>query len=186
MLCHLAFAMFQPSSIFQQLMNAVLAGLQWTSCLVYIDDIIVVGSTFDQHLSNLQKVFECLKSAGLKLQLRNVIFSKASSISRAHHIAEWGFLQIIKVLHWLVPTSAIEVQQFLGVANCYRRFVKDFAAKAKPLHRLSEKRLSFKWTAECQKSFYDLKQFFTSAPTLAMPNWSKPFILLIPILATLE
>ena len=46
---------------FQQLMNSVLAGLQWTSCLVYIDNIIIVGNTFDQHLSNLQQVLERLK-----------------------------------------------------------------------------------------------------------------------------
>ena len=82
-----------------------------------------------------------------------------------------------KVLHWPVPTTALEVQQFLGLANYYRRFVRDFAAKAKPLHRLTEKRLPFKWTAECQKSFNDLNRCLTSAPTLTMPSWSKPFII---------
>jgi len=54
------FGLCNAPATFQRLMNAVLAGLQWTSYLIYIDDIIVVRSTFD-HLSNLQKVFECLK-----------------------------------------------------------------------------------------------------------------------------
>ena len=62
------FGLCNAPATLQRLMNSVLAGLQWTSCLVYIDDIIVVGSTSDQHLSNLQKVFEQLKQAGLKLQ----------------------------------------------------------------------------------------------------------------------
>ena len=49
-------------------MNSVLAGLQLTTYLVYIDDIIIVGNTFDQHLFNLQQVLERLKQAGLKVQ----------------------------------------------------------------------------------------------------------------------
>ena len=175
------FGLCNAPATFQRLMNAVLAGLQWTSCLVYIDDIIVVGSNFDQHLSNLQKVFERLKHAGLKLQPQKChFFSKKSSIL-GHIISQNGISpdpeKTSKVLHWPVPTSAVEVQQFLGLANYYRRFIRDFAAKAKPLHRLTEKRLPFKWTAECQKSFDDLKRCLTSAPTLTMPSWSKPFII---------
>jgi len=77
-----------------------------------------------------------------------------------------------------VPSCRVEVQQFLGLANYYdRRFVKDFATLAKPLHQLTEKRSTFKWTAECQAAFDILKNCLTSAPILAMPNWSQPFII---------
>jgi len=58
------FGLCNAPATFQQLMNSVLARLQWSSCLVYIDDIIVVDSSFDQHLSNLQQVLEWLKQAG--------------------------------------------------------------------------------------------------------------------------
>ena len=61
------FGLCNAPATFQRLMNSVLAGLQWTSCLVYIDDIIVVGNSFDQDLSNLQQIFERLKQAGLKV-----------------------------------------------------------------------------------------------------------------------
>ena len=81
------------------------------------------------------------------------------------------------VAQWPVPTSAEKVQQFLGLANYYRRFIKDFASKAKPLRQLTVKKLSFIWTADSQKSFDNLKQCLTTAPILAMPNWSKPFII---------
>ena len=61
-----------------------------------------------------------------------------------------------KVAFWPVPKCRREVQQFLGFANYYRRFVKDFATIAKPLHRLTEKTTEFKWTKECQDAFEKL------------------------------
>ena len=68
------FGLCNAPATFQRLMNSVLAGLQWTTCLVYIDDIILVGNTFDQHLNNVQCVLECLKQAGLKVQPHNCQF----------------------------------------------------------------------------------------------------------------
>ena len=175
------FGLCNSPATFQRLMNAVLAGLQWTSCLVYIDDIIVVGSTFDQHLSNLQKVFERLKQAGLKLQPQKCHFFQRQVQFLGHVISQDGISpdpeKTSKVAQWPVPTLTVEVQQFLGLANYYRRFVKDFASKAKPLHQLTVKKLPFIWTADCQKSFDNLKQCLTTAPILAMPIWSKPFII---------
>ena len=61
------FGLCNAPATFQRLMNSVLAGLQWTSCLVYIDDIIVVGSSFEEHLNNLRQVLEQLKQANLKV-----------------------------------------------------------------------------------------------------------------------
>ena len=81
-----------------------------------------------------------------------------------------------KVTEWPTPRSLKEVQQFLGLANYYRRFVKDFAAVAKPLHKLTEKGVPFLWTDQCQGCFNTLKSLLTSAPILALPDWSKPFI----------
>lgn len=56
---------------FQRLMDLVLAGLQMSHCLVYIDDIILVGRTFKEHLSNFREVLSRVKKAGLKLKLGN-------------------------------------------------------------------------------------------------------------------
>jgi len=81
-----------------------------------------------------------------------------------------------KVTKWPTPTSVIEVQQFLGLTNYYRRFIEDFATKAKPLHQLTEKQTTFEWTPQCQVAFDHLKRCLTSAPILALPDWSKPFV----------
>ena len=62
------FGLCNAPATFQRLMDSVLAGLQWTSCLVYLDDIIVIGTSFEDHLNNLALVFDRLRSANLKLK----------------------------------------------------------------------------------------------------------------------
>ena len=138
------FGLCNAPATFQRLMNSVLAGLQWSTCLVYIDDIIIVGKTFDEHLKNLQHIFECLKQAGLKVQPHKCQFLQQEVTFLGHVISPNGIApdpaKTSKVEQWPTPTSATQVQQFLGLANYYCQFVKDFACRAKPLHQLTEKR----------------------------------------------
>ena len=61
------FGLCNAPATFQRLMDSVLAGLQWTACLVYMDDIIIPGKTFEHHLHNLSCVFSRLRDAHLKL-----------------------------------------------------------------------------------------------------------------------
>ena len=74
------------------------------------------------------------------------------------------------------PNSTKEVPQFLGLAGYYRRFIQDFAKIARPLHRLTERNASFKWTDDCQAAFSQLKSL-VSGPVLAYPDFSQLFIL---------
>ena len=61
------FGLCNAPATFQRLMDAVLAGLQWSSCFVYLDDVIIPGKDFEDHLQNIRIVLECLRQAGLKL-----------------------------------------------------------------------------------------------------------------------
>jgi len=61
------FGLCNAPANFQRLMDMVLSRLRWSSCIVYTDDIIVVGQTFDEHLCNVRQVFERIDKAGLKL-----------------------------------------------------------------------------------------------------------------------
>jgi hypothetical protein len=71
------------------------------------------------------------------------------------------------------PTTASEIQSFLGLAGYYRRFIKDFSKIAKPIMKLLEKNKAFEWTAECQASFEKLRKRLTSAPVLVLPDLTK-------------
>jgi len=157
-------------------------GLQWSSCIVYIDDIIMVDRTFCEHLQNLKQVFERLDNAGLKLQplKRHFLQLKVQFLG---HVVSWeGILldpsKTSKVREWPVPTSVKETQQFLGLASYYRWFLKNYASIASPLHKLTEKpKTNFQWTSQCQEAFDCLKTHLILPPVLAIPDWSRSFLL---------
>ena len=175
------FGLCNAPATFQQLMDMVLAGLQWNNCLVYLDDVIVVGKTFEDHLQNLRNVFGRLRAAGLKLQPKKCHFCSQEVEFLGHVVSPQGVSvdpkKVDKVANWPVPTSKREVQQFLGLANYYRRFVENFARIAKPLHRLTEKTAQIDWSMECQAAFEKLRQKLVTSPILVFPDMTKSFIL---------
>lgn len=169
------FGLCNAPATFQCLMNSVLAGLSWNSCLVYLGDIIVTSKIFSAHLSNLCQVFDCIRGAGLKLQPSKCALCRPEVSFLGHILSPKGITtdpsKIDRVASWPAPTCKHDVQQFLGLANYYRRFIQDFATIAKPLHHLTEKTACFKWTVECQTAFEDLKNRLPTAPVLAHPNY---------------
>ena len=62
------FGLCNAPASFQRLMDLVLSGLQWLQCLVYLDDIIVIGRSFQEHIQNLDSVFQRLRESGLRLE----------------------------------------------------------------------------------------------------------------------
>ena len=175
------FGLCNAPATFQRLMNTTLAGLLWSACLVYLDNIIIIGRTFEAHLQNIAQVFERLRQAGLKLQPAKWTFCRESVAFLGHIVSRDGVTtdpeKTEKVLAWPTPTCQRDVQQFLGLANYHRWFVRDFARIAKPLHRLTEKNVRFSWTEEAAGAFAQLKQRLISPLVLAHPDFTVPFIL---------
>ena len=132
-------------------------------------------------MSNLRAVFERLKLAGLKLQPTKCAFARKRVEFLGHIVSEEGIAtdpaKVDKVANRPEPTSTKEVQQFLGLASYYRQFIKDFSRYAKPLCKLTEKGAEFRWTTDCHNAFQDLRRKLVSAPVLAFPDFSKPFLL---------
>jgi hypothetical protein len=73
------------------------------------------------------------------------------------------------------PKSVKDVRSFLGHADFYRRFIKDFSVISKPLCNLLIKDNVFEWTEHCEKAFVRVKNLLTSAPVIQPPDWSLPF-----------
>ena len=115
------FDLCNTPATFQHLMDCVLAGLQWSSCLVYMDDIIIIGRSFEEHLHHLQQVFECLKSASLKIQPSKCHFLQQKVNFLGHIVSSEGVSpdpsKMSKVKEWPTPNLVLEVWQFLGLAN---------------------------------------------------------------------
>ncbi len=116
-------------------MDLVLAGMQWSRCLVYMDDIIVVDCSFDEHLHNPQAVFERLRQAGPCLKPSKCSLMQ-KQVNYLGYVSEEGVatdpVKADKVASWPEPTFVGEAQQFLGLASYYRRFVQDFHSTSSP------------------------------------------------------
>ena len=157
-----------------RLMELALSGLQWTACLIYLNDVIVYGKTFDEHLQRLSMVLQGFCQAGLKLKPSKCHFFETQVTFLGHVLTPDGVPpdpdNIEKITTWPVPTCVTDVQAKLGMANYYQRFIKDYSKKMQPLIQLIKKDKSFEWTAECQKSFDQLKEALTGPGHNGIPN----------------
>ena len=84
-------------------------------------------------------------------------------------------VQTIK--NWLPPPGLRDLQKFLGFANFYRRFIRDFSQITAPLNKLLRKDIAWSWDTEQQLAFKDFKNAFASAPVLAMFDYTKRTVL---------
>ena len=175
------FGLTNAPATFQRLMERILTGLHWQTCLVYIDDIIIFSETFDEHIDHLSEVFARLQSAGLKLKPKKCSIFKTEVAYLGHIVSRDGIStdpeKTKTVENWSTPQTASDVRSFLGLCSYYRRFVPDFATIAKPLTRLTEKNVPFVWSSEEEESWLKLKKLLTSAPVMAYPDSRATFIL---------
>ena len=174
------FRLCNAPATFKRLMERVLDGLQWRTTLVYLDDVIVYGGTFEEELRRLEEVFQRLRKVHLKLSPKKCLLFQKEMPFLGHIVGQEGVRtdpeKVAAVKEWPVPKSVTEVRSFLGPYTYYRRFVKDFANIASPLHHLTRKGARFCWDAECQSVFDDLKMALVDTPVLPYPDPSCPYI----------
>ena len=143
------FGLCNAPATFQRLMNLTLSGILWTECLVYLDDIIIFGHSFKEHLTHLASVFRRLREVSLKLKPSKCAFLQKQVLYLGHVISSEGIAtdpsKTHRITEWPTPRSVQEVKQFISY---YRRFIQNFASIARPLHRLTERGRPCKWTVE--------------------------------------
>ena len=162
-------------------MHLVLKGLCWSDCLVYLDDIIIFGRTLQEHRKRLSVVLSRLTEAGLKINPKKCKLLSERVIVLGHVVTRDGIstdsekVRVIK--EWPVPENESQLRAFLGTAGYYRGFVPNYADIAAPLHSASQKGERFRWTAECEEAFRNIKRKLMNAPILAFPQLDVTFIL---------
>ncbi|CAK1581867.1 unnamed protein product [Parnassius mnemosyne] len=163
------FGLCNAPATFERLMELVLTGLIGDACLVYLDDIIIVGRTFEEHFQNLERVLMKIQSTNLKFSPKKCSLFKRQVSLLGYVVSEEGIRtdpeKIAAVKEWPVPKDKTQVRAFLGLCSYYRRFVKNFADIAKPLHDES-----------CNIAFQELKNRLCKTPVLGYPNAGKEFI----------
>ncbi|XP_073360410.1 uncharacterized protein [Aegilops tauschii subsp. strangulata] len=165
---------------FQLAMNSDLSPALRKCAVVFFDDILVLSATYALHLQHLAEVLQLLLKHQWQVRLSKCAFAQQEIGYLGHIISGQGVstdpAKISAIQDWPVPVSVKEVRGFLGLAGCYRKFVKLYGVISRPLTSLLKKGVYFHWTDVEKQSFFALKEALASAPVLAVPDFSKKFI----------
>ena len=191
------FELTHAGASFCRLMEMVIGDQQFVTLLFYLDDICIFANSANQMLDRIKLVFSRLKQYQLKIKPKKSFFFQMEVSFLGHVLSAKGISanpeKVDKVRDWPIPKTSKEVHSFIGLASYYCRFIPNFAKWSKPLNALivppahqakvccGEMKRSelteFVWSKECQEGFDALKHALTTAPVLAYPDYTQPFIL---------
>jgi len=169
------FGLTNSPTTFQIMMNDLFWDLiNQGDTIIFIDDILIAMNMEEGHDELVEEVLRRLEE--------NDLFVKPEKYR--WKVREVEFLGVVigpkgvemqrekmeEVLSWPAPKNVKEVQKFLGLANYYRRFIKDFTKIAASLHVLVRKEQKWKWEKEQEEAFGRLKVVFTWEPVLVIPD----------------
>ncbi|KAI1001585.1 hypothetical protein K3495_g6619 [Podosphaera aphanis] len=164
------FGLTNAPSTFQNHINRTLQEYLDVFCTAYIDDVLVFSESQDDHRRHVSLVLDKLRQAGLQLDIKKFSFEatdvKYLGLIISRRGVEMDPLKVECVKSWKIPSCVKDIQAFLGFANFYRHFNKDFSRIALPLTRLTRKDLPWKWSSKCNQSFALLKAAFSKSPVL--------------------
>ena len=175
------FGMKNAPATFQRMINKITANFE--GCEAYIDDVIVFGNTWEQHLERVRELFRRLRTAKLTVNLIKSDFGHAHVIYLGHVVGQGQVKPVMAkveaIINYPVPHSKKEVMRFLGMSGYYRKFCKNFSNVCEPLTRLLRKDKEFMWNLECQSAFDRIKSLLVSVPVLMMPDFKQHFLLAV-------
>lgn len=175
------FGLTGAPAMFQRLLDRLIGPELEPHAFAYLDDIIIVAETFDEHLYWLRIVLRIIRKAGLIINLEKSKFC-CSEVKYLGFVVNENGLQvdpdkIQPVINYPVPTNLKELRKLIGMASWYRRFVPNFSTVMEPLNKLLRKNQPWIWTEEQELAFLELRTRLTTAPTLTRPDFSLPFVL---------
>ena len=192
------FGLCNAPATFMRLMDKAFGDLNFQSLLVYLDDILVFGSTFEETLQRLDTVLSRLTTLNLKVKPEKCQLFRTKVHYLGHIVSSQGSSpnpeKIRAVQEWPRPVTERDLRGFLGLSGYYRRFVPGYARIAAPLHNLlktpegstntkkhsrrsTSRNIQPQWSMECEEAFTSLKQALVSPPVLGYPDFRLPFIL---------
>ena len=165
---------------FQKLMNLVLKDLIATNKVkVYLDDIMILSSTWEEHIELIDKVLAALEKANLKLSASKCEFAQNSINYLGYHLTPEGITPSAKHVEALktypVPKTTAQLKTFLGLVAFFQNFIKNRGNLLAPLNKLTKKDTKYIWTDACQLAFEKIIDILTNKPVLAYADMSLPF-----------
>ncbi|KAK3536173.1 hypothetical protein QTP70_032726 [Hemibagrus guttatus] len=175
------FGLTNAPAVFQALINGVFQDLLGKGVIAYIDDILVYSTSMEEHVRHVREVLSRLQWHHLYVKLEKCEFHRTTVTFLGYVISRQGVeldaVKVRAVTEWPAPAMVRELQRFLGFANFYRRFIRNYSSVAGPLMSLlrgKPKRLA--WTDQARAAFQQLMNCFTTAPILRHPDPDLPFM----------
>ena len=173
------FGLRNGPSIFQRVMQGILAPYLWIFCLVYIDDIVVFSKSYEDHIHHLDKVLEAIEQAGITLSPNKCHLFYGSILLLGHKVSRLGLSthsEKVKVILELErPKKLLQLQTFLGMVVYFLTFIPYYASICAPLFGLLRKHSRWKWGAEEEHAFQAAKDALRSSPVLGHPIEGRPY-----------
>ena len=179
----LPFGLCNSPATFSRIIQTVLRGLTWKECLAYLDDVVVLGKDFDEHLQNLSLIFSRFEQYNLKLKPEKCVLFQTEIKFLGKMVSQKGVSinpeSIEAVKTWPIPKNTKQLESFLGFANYHRDHVKKFSEMSSTLYDLvkTSKKTKFIWTSNHDTAFNEIKNAIIQAATLSYPNSEDLFIL---------
>lgn len=175
------FGLRTSPAVFNRMMRKIFGRLMYRQCFIYVDDLLVFGKSFDEHLNSLKDVFSKLLANNLKLKPSKCSFGFTEVKLLGHIVGKHGISvdpeKVEAIQRIPIPMTPTEVKSILGLASFYRRFIPHFSDISRPLTNLTKKESKFVWTAACQRAFDLLKDRLMTAPVLTQFDERLPVVL---------
>lgn len=191
--CRLPYGVCNGPATFSRMMSQCFGDMIENGVVLFLDDLLVHGKSFEEVLLRLETVFRKLRHFGLKLNSQKCQFFKEKVAYLGHVVSVDGIAtdpdKIKAIVDIPVPDSEAKLLSFVSLCGYYRRFVKGFSSIAAPLYSLltgrkkgkkSRKKttdvpLADRWTPEAQRAFEQLKQALVTSPILGYPDFTIRF-----------
>jgi hypothetical protein len=172
------FGLTNAPATFQSVINRTLHEYLGIFVTAYLDDILIyTKGNFEEHVRQVRKVLTKLRENDLLVNSEKSEFHVQETTFLGFIISNKGIrmqpAKVDAIVGWKEPNTVKEVQAFLGLANFYRKFIKDYLKVTAPLTNLTKKKQPWEWGEKEQKAFDDLKRLFTTAPFLCLFNPRK-------------
>lgn len=179
------FGFTNSPAVFQRAMNTIFGPALYQKCVVYVDDILVFGSTPEETLDNLEWVFARCKRFNVKLKLSKCSFMQTEVEFLGHKIAYNTLSPVAGKFDHLLeasPKSPIEVASILGTLNYYSRFIESYSEKTLPLRELTKKATSFVWTDDHKAIVTQLVDELATASMQTLPPSDTKKIIVLNVM----
>jgi len=167
------FGMTNSPATFQTMMNDIFRDLIAKGIMVvYLDDILIFTRMEEKHTKAIRRVLQVLQEHKLFLCPEKYKFCKEQirylGLVISENEVSMDPVKVAEVQEWPTPENKTDIQAFLGFVNFYRRFIRDFSAKARPLFDLTRSEQVWTWSGKEQIAV-------TTAPVLVSPQDLEPF-----------